>query len=190
MKGLVFLDIDGCMNHQLFYNTQPFPMDTVKGSKKQLKKDVKSGRIERLDYYKSQICPETIKLFSNMVNELDLGVVISSTWRMGKTIEELQEIFDYSGGTFKVLDKTGMCECRNRGCEIKKWLEDNCMKLFGVHSFDFKRFIILDDDCDMLLEQANHFFWCDPYSGFTPTMAHRINMFFGAGTFNFLKNVN
>jgi len=173
MKGICFTDVDGVFNYELFYAPRNY-----KEVKKQLRKDVKSEKIERLEYYKSQIDTEKLQMFSLMVNDLDLGVVISSTWKHSGSIQELQEMFDYCGGTFKILDVTGSCECRHRGCEVKQWLVDNCEKYFGVHYFDFFDWVIIDDDRDFLLEQANHFFWVDSYAGLTPNICNRIDHFF------------
>lgn len=181
MKNIIFLDIDGVLNCELFYNSKQFA--DYKEAKRQLRKDVKAGKIEKLDYYSSQICRERIKWLNDLCKETDSKIVVSSTWRSGKTIEELQEIFNYCGATFEVLDKTGHCECRIRGVEIHKWLEDNCTKHFGVHSHDFYCFAIVDDDSDMLLWQQNHFFQTDTYSGLTPNTCYKIKRFFTHETF-------
>ena len=44
---LIFLDIDGVFNCQIFYHSTQFK--NYKEAKKQLRKDVKAERIERLD---------------------------------------------------------------------------------------------------------------------------------------------
>ena len=54
---VIFLDIDGVFNCQIFYQ------ENYKEVKKRLRKQVKSKEIERLEYYKSQICPDRIKWF-------------------------------------------------------------------------------------------------------------------------------
>lgn len=181
MKNIIFLDVDGVLNCQIYYDTQQFK--DYKEAKKQLRKDVKAERIDRLDYYASQICKERIKMLNSLCSETDSKIVVSSTWRSGKSAEELQEIFDYCGATFSVLDKTGHCECRTRGCEIDEWLKDNVEKHFGIMYFDFYRFAIIDDDSDMLLTQQNHFFHTDNYSGLTPNTCYRIKRFFLHETF-------
>jgi hypothetical protein len=53
IKPIIFLDIDGVFNCQLFYKSQEY--DDYKQAKKQLRKDVKKERIDRLDYYSGQI---------------------------------------------------------------------------------------------------------------------------------------
>jgi hypothetical protein len=181
MKNIIFLDIDGVLNCQLHYNSTQFT--DYKAAKKQLRKDVKAKKIESLDYYASQICKDRISMLNGLCAETDTKIVVSSTWRLGSTVEELQEIFNYCGGTFEVIDKTGHCDCRVRGCEIKKWLEDNTEKHFGVMYFDFYRYAIIDDDSDMLLTQADHFFQTDNWSGLTPNTCYKIKRFFTHKTF-------
>ena len=39
-------------------------------------------------------------------------------------------------------------------------------------------YVIIDDDSDMLLWQANHFFQTDSYSGLTPNICYRIKRYF------------
>lgn len=181
MKGIIFLDVDGVLNCQLHYQSKDFK--DYKVAKKQLKKDVKAESIERLDYYSHQICKERIKMLNDLCSELELKIVVSSTWRMGKSIEELQEIFDYCGATFKVLDKTQSDIDRLRGVEIYNWIQENSEKYFNVNYYDFYKYVIIDDDSDMLLWQAQHFFQTDSYSGLTPNTCHRIKKFFTHKTF-------
>lgn len=125
-KNIIFLDIDGVLNCQIYYDTTRFK--DYREAKKTLRKEVKSERIERLDYYASQICKERIKMLNGLCEETNAVIVVSSTWRSNQTVEELQEMFNYCGATFKVISKTGYCDCRVRGVEIKQWLEKNITK--------------------------------------------------------------
>lgn len=181
MENIIFLDIDGVLNCQLFYDSRQFK--DYKEAKKTLRKSLKAKEIERLEYYSSQICKQRIDWFNDLCKDVDAKVVISSTWRMGKTVEELQEIMNYCGGTFEIVGKT----IRNgfeRGTEIAKWLRDNINKeTHGCNYYDFYRYAIIDDDSDMLLNQANHFFQTDNYSGLTPSTCYRIKNFFTHETF-------
>lgn len=172
MKNIIFLDIDGVFNCQLHYESEQFN-DYVKNGDKE----------NQMEYYAHQICKKRIQLLNKLCEETDTQIVVSSTWRSSKTIQELQDIFNYCGGTFKILDKTGHCDCRTRGCEIHKWLYDNCMVHFGVNYYDFYRYAIIDDDSDMLLGQQMHFFQTDNYSGLTPTTVYKIKRFFTHKTF-------
>lgn len=170
MKNIIFLDIDGVLNCQLHYESKFFTDYIAKPEK------VKS------EHYKSQLCPERIKLLNELCESTDTTIVISSTWRLGKTIEELQQILDDSGATFKIIGKTDHLGYE-RGIEISKWLKDNCMALFNVHYYDFYRYAIIDDDSDMLLNQQFHFFQTDSYSGLTHNTCYKIKRFFTKKTF-------
>ena len=181
MKKIIFLDIDGVFNCQTFYHSQQF--QDYKEAKKTLRKSVKAKKIESLEYYAAQICKERLKWFNELCKEVDADVVISSTWRMGKSVEQLQEIFKYCGGDFNIIDKTEHLGYE-RGIEISKWLKDNIKpETHGCHYFDFYRYAIIDDDSDMLLNQSNHFFQTDNYSGLTPSTCYRIKRFFLHKTF-------
>lgn len=178
---LIFLDIDGVLNCQLFYKSNQF--NDYKEAKKQLRKDVKSQMIDKLDYYSRQICKERIKWLSELCKDVNAKVVVSSTWRSGKTVEELQEIFDYCGGTFKVIGKTPHTGYE-RGTEISKWLKENIkLETHGCHYFDFHTYAIIDDDSDMLLNQRFNFFQTDSYSGLTPNTCYKIKRFIIGQTF-------
>lgn len=174
---LIFLDIDGVLNCELHYISKDF-----KNYKKKLRKDVKSKHIERMEYYSSQICNQRILWLNDLCNSTGAKVVISSTWRKSKTLDELKDIFTYCGATFEIIDKTGTNSSGVRGVEVYEWLENNCHNLTGIHSHDFKAYVIIDDDSDMLLNQQNHFFQTDTYSGLTPSICYKITRFFNLYT--------
>ena len=181
---LIFLDIDGVFNCQLHYHSLQF--ESYRDAKKQLRKDVKAKRIERLDYYASQICKERIGWFNTLCKDIGAEVIISSTWRMSKTVEQLQEVLNYCGGDFKVISKTEHLGFE-RGIEISKWLKDNIkLETHGCHYYDFHKYVIIDDDSDMLLNQRFNFFKTDNYSGLTPNTCYKIKRFITGQTFGSL----
>ena len=178
---LIFLDIDGVLNCQTFYQSQQFK--DYKEAKKTLRKSVKKQQIEKLEYYASQICKERIEMLNKLCQEINAEIVVSSTWRKNKTVEELQEIFDYCGATFKVISKTESLGYE-RGIEISKWLKDNIkVETHGVNYYDFFKYAIIDDDSDMLLNQRFNFFQTDNYSGLTPNTCYKIKRFITGRTF-------
>lgn len=164
MRNVIFLDIDGVLNSELHY---------VANHADQIKADQEGSREAYTDYH---FCKERIKWLNELCSETDSVVVVSSTWR-GDGLKEMKKVFERNGATFKVLDITPYCECRNRGCEISKWLEDNTNTYFDVSYFDFHRYAIIDDDGDMLLPQAPHFFQTDNYIGLTPNICYRVKRF-------------
>ncbi len=167
---IIFLDIDGVLNCQEYFQTEGY--QNYREAKKQMRKDVKNGDIERLDYYKGQICPDRIKLLNKLCKDLNAVVVISSTWRNNKSIELLQTIFDYCGGEFRIIGKTDFIGYQ-RGVEIHQWLKDNAPKCDGK----FTRYAIIDDDSDMLLSQQAHFFQTNNRTGLTSEICNNIVRF-------------
>ena len=84
---------------------------------------------------------QAIGWLNELYSKVPYDIVVSSTWRIGMTLKELQELITNSGfnKNIKVIDKTPVLY-RQRGEEIQRWLDDN--------NFTGK-FIIIDDDSDM-----------------------------------------
>jgi len=187
--NIIFLDIDGVLNCQTFYeeryanltkyNDVPF----YKTVKKYLRKLVKTKQISRLEYYKGEMCSERMQMLNELCDETNSAVVLSASMRAQYNVEDLNTIFKSCGATFTIIDKTGHCECRNRGCEIDKWIKDHITEWFDVEYYDFYRFVIIDDGSDMLLNQQYNFFQTDGYSGLTPNIVYKIKRFFTHKTF-------
>lgn len=115
--------------------------------------------------------PLAVQLFSKLVKEVDADVILSSTWRKHFNIEEFNKCIASVGGTFKIISRTSWDDCRIRGVEIHQWLEKN------VEERDFNKYVILDDDSDMLLNQRNNFFHVDGYCGLTPNICYKVKRF-------------
>jgi len=188
-KSVLFLDVDGVLNCQLFYEkrykhlTRHNNIPLYKVVKKHLKKLVKKKKVSRMDYYKSQMCPERMSWLNDLCETTESAVVLSASMRNSWDVLSLNKIFQACGATFTIIDKTGPSECRLRGVEIHKWLKDNCMYWFGVNYYDFHRYAIIDDDSDMLLWQQHNFFHVDNYTGLTPNTCYKIKRFFTHETF-------
>jgi hypothetical protein len=95
--------------------------------------------IRRWDRY-GDLDPACIQVLNEIVARGDADVVVSSTWRYGKTVAELQAILDGQGFRGRVLDKTPVGPPgANRGEEIAAWLAE--------HAVD--GYVIIDDHVDM-----------------------------------------
>ncbi len=70
-------------------------------------------------------------------------IVVSSCWRIGRTVLELRELLAGWGVSAPILDRTAH-SLTNRGEEIKSWLENRASERGDVESF-----VIIDDDSDM-----------------------------------------
>lgn len=188
-NSIIFLDVDGVLNCQLFYEEKFKKLKRFDGIpfyktvKKHLRKLFKQKEISDMDYYKSQMCEKRIGWLNELCAETNSAVVLSASMRSRWTPLELNKIFQYAGATFTIIDKTGRSESRIRGVEIHEWLKKNCPYWFGVEYYDFYRYAIIDDDSDMLLWQEDHFFHTDNYSGLTPTICYKIKRYFTHKTF-------
>lgn len=100
------------------------------------------------------VCPDAmaVGLMNRLVRVADANVVISSAWRIGASIEDLQLTLKRWGGeeiAERVIGKTPQyLECR--GAEIAQWLAEHPNDHNGL-------WVIVDDDGDMLEEQRSRF---------------------------------
>jgi hypothetical protein len=79
-----------------------------------------------------------------LIKKTDAVLVVSSSWRLGTSIEELRATLESWGVVGTVIDKTPVLHDQNRGAEIAKWLAD-----FDTYFESIDSFVILDDDSDM-----------------------------------------
>lgn len=113
------------------------------------------------------INPVSVRIIDAMLNLTGAKLVVSSSWRIGRTIEELNEILQNKGMTNEVWDVTPQLSgCR--GNEIKRWIDVN-----RPSDLVFNEYLIIDDDSDMLLEHQNHFIHTAFDCGITPNIAYR-----------------
>jgi hypothetical protein len=164
VKGnpIIFLDFDGVLNNQLFYvNT-------------------KGTRTVDLD-------PENVKRLNEIISATQSRVVVTSTWRLGRTVHELQSILESVGFEGEVIDKTKDLRRGEdgdsilRGNEIHAWMKSNPAVL-GCSYWDYNRYVILDDDSDMLYWQRDNFLCIDPYVGLTPKSVFLAKRILGVDT--------
>ena len=155
---IIFLDIDGVLNCQLFFDKK-----IANGIKQHFSKD---------------ICPDRVSWLNELCKDTGAKVVISSTWRHSG-LSYCQEVLKESGAIFDIIDITPDLRGDHclRGNEILKWIKDN-EALLGCNYFDFHTYVIIDDESDMLYWQRNNFFQTDTYSGLTPNICYKIKRFF------------
>lgn len=151
---VVFLDIDGVLNSAIFF---------------ELNFKDKQSYETREDIALSMIDPKSVENLNSIIKQVsNVQIVISSTWRRGYTKEELNTFLRQKGLSKDILGCTPAYNFKYcvRGNEIKGWLESN-------RPMGFFRYIILDDDSDMLYEQRNNFLHIDSYAGLTPNHAYK-----------------
>jgi hypothetical protein len=163
--NIIFLDIDGVLNCQTFYENR-----------------IKGGA--NVESPIRNICKERVKWLNELCESTKAKVVISSTWRHSG-LKYCKEILQEAGATFDIIDITPDLRFKGavRGNEIKLWIDENIEKLSGIKYYDYKSYAIIDDDSDMLLWQKENFFQTDNYSGLTPNTCYKIGRFFGKNAF-------
>jgi hypothetical protein len=118
--------------------------------------------IRRWDRY-GDLEPACVRVLNEIVTAGEADVVISSTWRYGKTVAELQEILDGEGFTGCVLDKTPTgAPGADRGDEIAAWLAEHAVG----------GYVIIDDHVDMGALRS-HLVQTHPAQGLQPADAPR-----------------
>jgi hypothetical protein len=114
-------------------------------------------RTDASDRYWSEVTGEPIpqsvfdRLFSShsisILNEIiyitGAKVVITSTWRVQHTLEELIQKFKIRGFRGEIIDKTNIIG--NRGEEIQEWLDTNSVN----------KYVVIDDSVKDILIHIN-----------------------------------
>ena len=84
--------------------------------------------------------PGCIQVLNEIVAGAGADVVVSSTWRHGKSVTELQEMLEADGFIGRVIDKTPVGPPgADRGDEIAAWLAEHAVG----------GYVIIDDHSDM-----------------------------------------
>lgn len=157
---IIFLDIDGVLNCEEWYSQR---------------KDPEIMKAHSENYPICEFSPILMARLNLLIEKTDAKVVVSSTWRLGKNIQALQELLNSVGFKGEVIGKT---ESFNqpyvvRGNEIKYWLDSNTKQIFVTDlerpnpEYDIESYVILDDDSDMLLWQKDNFVKTHWKFGFT-----------------------
>jgi hypothetical protein len=103
--------------------------------------------------------PACIRVLNEIVTRGGADVVVSSTWRYGKTVAELQETLEAQGFVGRVLDKTPVGAAgSDRGDEIAAWLAEH----------DVGGYVIIDDHVDMGAPLRTHLVLTQPAHGLQP----------------------
>jgi hypothetical protein len=84
-----------------------------------------------------------IRILNDILDRTDAKIVITSSWRLAATAEELERMLVEAGGhaTGRVTGVTPWMEDFSRGMEILEWLKNAPMRV--------SEFVILDNRTDM-----------------------------------------
>jgi len=84
-----------------------------------------------------------VERVNRLLERTGAKVVVSSVWRIGRSIEALQAVLEEYGFRGKVIGRTPQLRAAVRGEEIREWLVTH-------PSFEVESFVIIDDDADMV----------------------------------------
>ena len=134
MRRVIFLDIDGVL-----------------------------APIRRWDRY-GDLDAACVGILNEVVARSGAEIVVSSTWRYGKTAAELQELLAAVGFAGRVVDTTPTGPLgASRGDEIATWLADN----------EVSGYVIIDDHVDVG-ELRTHLIQTQPAHGLQATDVPRV----------------
>jgi predicted transcriptional regulator len=141
---VIFLDIDG-----VFVTMETIHQSYVDNGNRQMREDDRP-------YLK-----KAVENLNRIVQETGAKVVISSSWRITRTIDEMRRIFAKNGIVCDIIGFTANITDERypdarRGAQIEDWLEFHPVK----------GYVIIDDSTDMLLSQMDNFVKVNPTTGF------------------------
>ena len=148
---IIFLDMDGVMNNSEYFRNAKW-----------------KGETDRID-------PLAVDQLNRIVEKTHAKIVISSSWRHFYSYEEIHKLLKKKGFIGETIGETPDVYTKYkynapRGCEINDWI-NHCIDDNKVCTY--RRYVILDDDSDMLLKQQEHLILTDFFSGLTHNIAYR-----------------
>ena len=133
MTTYTFIDVDGVLTHDAMYVSP------------HVKKNIKSIE-ERWPFD-----PNCVKVLNKLCVETNAKIVISSSWRVGRTLKFLQKLFKDRGVIADVIDVTPKTKMNGtRGEEIHAWIKNNA-------DVENDNFIVVDDETIDILHIERYF---------------------------------
>lgn len=140
MNKYIFLDIDGVMNSNLFYSER---------TQDKRYKDWIKEHSQHTAWSACNIDPRAVERLNRLTDATGAKIVVSSSWRFDS---KLQEVFNLVGIKESIYSTTPSSESRLKGGEIRAWLDKETEPY---------KYVILDDDTDMLESQIPYFIQCN-----------------------------
>lgn len=141
---IIFLDVDGVLNSIAWMRVMP------RGEVTQAERDAVSpfaaepGPEEPPDRHARNarwFDPRAVACLNRLVAESGADVVISSTWRIGHSLAEIDTALRFRGFQGRVIGATPFLQGEPRGLEIQAWMD--------AQPEPPEAFVILDDSSDM-----------------------------------------
>ena len=115
---IIFLDFDGVLNSHKYMGSYAYKKET---------QGMTGGQVMKLAHH-AHIDPAALKILNKLVDQTGATVVVSSTWRIIYSVEELNKMCKARGATFTIVDKTPelprrFSEFIPRGKEIQAYID-------------------------------------------------------------------
>lgn len=148
MNPILFLDIDGVI-HPFTRNTNYIPDPTLT---KRLAIETNNPEIENMNPYLAHFVKyrfdwNAIEYIGNLIDEFDVKIVISSSWRMMYNDKDFEHMFAIMGWKDAYIGKTGKEKARYH-------LIQDYIKEHKIHKF------LVIDDLDMTSYFKKHMILC------------------------------
>ena len=113
---IIFLDVDGVLNSDRYMASQKFN-EEIRGYKDMWEV------INKVPH--THLDPAAIKLLNTLVEQSGAEVVLSSTWRLRFTLDEMNEMLASRGAKFTIVNKTPPARRFRsyRGEEVRDYLK-------------------------------------------------------------------
>lgn len=136
----IFLDIDG----------------VLRTHKSDIEWSLKLGVPIPLSVYERRFDQKAISCINEVVGYTRSKIVITSTWRIKHSLEELKKIFRDNGINADIVGKTEIG--LNRGEEIEQYISDN----------EIENYVVIDDQVNDILKHIpkERIIKVDPFIGF------------------------
>ncbi len=158
---VLFLDMDGVLNKG---------SDNAKPERYRYD-DRWSNPADRFDLY--YVDPELAARISKLVSDFNLSIVSSSTWRIGKTVEDFKTLLTnrfLPGNRLIGFTPDGESEGMTRADEIRYWILNN--------GYDIIRYVILDDEVKANYStKTGRFFQTSYYKGYTERIDRQVRKY-------------
>ena len=131
--------------HENFYGHRGRVPDCAGPQMKLIFLDIDGVLINRESCMKGfgEVYPPAVAELNRLIENTDAAIVVSSCWRIGRSVPDLRELLGTWGVRARVIDKTPNHPDGVRGGEIQEWLTE-----YQKHRY-VESFVILDDDQDM-----------------------------------------
>lgn len=145
---IVFLDIDGVVatnNARHDELKRYYQEDTIEKVEAAMDKNILP--FPRISMFYWPFDKRVINELYRLKKQTNCEFVLSSSWRKGRTLEELNEMFALKGLRIQLFDKTNTVKDVTRGEEIQSWIRK--------HYEQISNYVIIDDECDYDIIQTH-----------------------------------